>query len=383
MDSTVALVRSTEYETEQVEAAVRHAVDLLGGMSRFVQPGQRVLVKPNLLQSSDPGKAIITHPTVVRAVVKLAQDAGGRVLIADNPFAPPRSQRGWDSLYERVDYAAIAAETGVELNDSIVPQQRPHPEGSLIKLVDTSSFLSESDVVISVPKLKTHSLMRYTGAVKNLFGTVPGTTKAGYHVKLQTAERFASMLLDLVSFVRPALTVMDAIVGMDGDGPSAGQPFPIGAILAAPDPVALDVAALGLVGHEPTSVPTVAGAVARGWTTGRTGDLDLLGDDLAALEVSGFRLPVGGRSEMDSVPHFLRPIGTRLLVPSPFVTERCTGCGLCIESCPVQTISEVNSRAHIVLSNCIRCYCCHEVCPVQAIELHQPWLGRKLVQMGR
>ncbi len=361
---------------------MRQAVDLLGGMARFVQPGQRVLVKPNLLQPSEPAKAITTHPTVVRAVVKLAQEAGGRVLIADNPFAPPIGQRGWDSLYERTGCAAIAAETGAELNHSIAPQQRPHPEGELIKLVDTSSFLSGCDVVISVPKLKTHSLMRYTGAVKNLFGTVPGTIKAGYHVKLQTTERFASMLLDLVTFVRPALTVMDAIVGMDGSGPAAGQPFHIGAILAAADPVALDVAAVGLVGHKPASVPTVSGAVARGWTTGHTSDLEILGEDLHAMAASGFRLPPGGRSEMDYVPQFLRPVGTRILVPSPFVTGRCTGCGLCIEHCPVQTISSVDGRAQINLSDCIRCYCCHEVCPEHAIVLRQPWLGRKLARLA-
>ena len=383
MNNAVALVRSTEYATEQIEAAVRHAVELLGGMSRFVQPGQRVLVKPNLLQAGDPAKAIITHPTVVRAVVKLAQEAGGRVFIADNPFFPPLNERGWDSLYERTSYATIAAETGVRLNDSIVPMQRPHPEGSLIKLFDISTFLSEADVIISVPKLKTHSLMRYTGAVKNLFGVVPGTIKAGYHVKLQTAERFAAILLDLAGFVRPALTVMDAVVGMDGDGPSAGQPFPIGAILAAPDPVALDVAALGLVGRKPVSVPTVAQAVARGWTTGRIGDLEILGEDLAAMAVSGFRLPPGGRSEMNYVPHFLRPVGTRIMVPSPFVNERCIGCGRCIEGCPVQTISRVDGRAKISLSNCIRCYCCHEVCPEGAITLRQPWLGRKLSQLWR
>lgn len=100
------------------------------------------------------------------------------------------------------------------------------------------------------------------------------------------------------------------------------------------------------------------------------------------MAVSGFRLPPGGRSEMDYVPNFLRPVGTRLLVPSPIVNGRCIGCGLCIENCPVQTISRVDGQAQIVLSNCIRCYCCHEVCPEQAISLHQPWLGRKLAQMG-
>lgn len=383
MDNTVTLVRCTEYGLEQTEAAVRRSVDLLGGMGRFVKPGQRVLVKPNMLSASDPARAVVTHPTVVRAVVKLAQEAGGRVLVADNPFVPPLTRGAWESTYERIGLAAVAAETGAELNTQLIPQQRAHPDGLLIKLVDTTSFLTESDVVISVPKLKTHGFMRLTGAVKNLFGTVPGTIKAGYHVKLQTVDRFADMLLDLASFVRPALTVMDAVVGMDGDGPSAGQPFPIGAILAAPDPVALDVAALSLVGHEPISTPVVAKAMARGWTTGRAGDLSLLGDDLAALRVTGFRLPVGGRSEMDLVPDFLLPLATRLLVASPFVTQRCTGCGVCIENCPVQTIAQVGERAQIVLSDCIRCYCCHEGCPEQAIELRQSWLGRTLANAGR
>ena len=383
MDNTVTLVRCTEYGPEQTETAVRRSVDLLGGMGRFVKPGQRVLVKPNLLSASNPARAVVTHPAVVRAVVKLAQEAGGLVLVADNPFVPPLTQSAWESIYERTGLAAVAAETGAELNTRLIPQQRAHPDGLLIKLVDTTGFLTESDVVISVPKLKTHGFMRFTGAVKNLFGTVPGTIKAGYHVKLQTVDRFADMLLDLASFVRPALSVMDAIVGMNGDGPSAGQPFPIGAILAGSDPVALDVAALSLVGHDPISVPVVNKAAARGWTTGHAGDLSILGDDLAALRVTGFDLPVGGRSEMDLVPEFLLPLGTRLLVASPYVTERCTGCGVCIENCPVQTIVRVGERAKILLSDCIRCYCCHEGCPEQAIELRQSWLGQTLANIGR
>lgn len=383
MDNAVAVTRCVEYDTERIEAAVRRCVNLLGGMARFVKPGQRVLVKPNLVHASDPAKAIVTHPTVVGAVVRMVQEAGGRVLIADNPFILPVTQSGWDSLYERVGLTAVAAETEAELNAHIVPVQRPHAQGTLIKLVDTSSFVTESDVVISVPKLKTHGLMRLTGAVKNLFGTVPGTIKAGYHVKLQTVDRFAEMLLDLASFVQPQLTVMDAVVGMDGDGPAAGQPFPIGAILAASDPVTLDVAALALVGHEPASVATVSRAMARGWTTGRVADLDLLGGDLRSLRVDGFRLPIGGRSSMDLIPGFLQRWGTRLLVASPHVTGRCIGCGLCIDHCPVQTIVQEDRRACIDLTNCIRCYCCHELCPEAAIELLQPWLGRSLAHMGR
>lgn len=352
-------------------------------MQQFVRPGQRVLVKPNLLLSSYPAKAIVTHPTVVRAVVRLVQEAGGRAVIADNNGAIPPSEHGWLRAYEQTGYAAMAAETGAELNTRIVPQQRPHPTGHLMKLVETSSFLTEADVVINVPKLKTHSLMRFTGAVKNLFGTVPGMTKFGYHVKLQTADRFAEMLLDLVTFVRPALSVMDAVIGMDGDGPSAGDPFPIGAILAGADPVAVDVAALGLVGQQPASVPTVKAAMQRGWSTGRLADLELLGEDLPAMRVDGFRMPRGGLGSTPSLPNFLLKLGTRQMVASPFVTERCVACGICIQNCPMKTISQVDGLAKIDLGNCIRCYCCHEMCPEQAIKLRQPRVGRILARLGR
>jgi uncharacterized protein (DUF362 family)/ferredoxin len=351
-------------------------------MARFVQKGQRVLVKPNLVLPSDPARAIITHPSVVRAVVRLAQEAGGRVLVADNTVVP-LAGRGWDIAYARAGWAQIAAATGAELCTEIVPQQRPHPSGRLLKLVDTSSFLTEADAVISVPKLKTHGFMRYTGAVKNLFGTVPGMTKFGYHVKLQTADRFADMLLDLVSFVRPVLTVMDAVVGMDGNGPSAGRPFSVGAVLVSSDPVALDVAALGLVGQVPASVPTVARAIERGWTSGRIADLRLLGDDIATWQVDGFRMPVGGRQEADRLPLFLRRWGTGQLVAHPVVTDRCVGCALCIGHCPVQTIHHTGGRARIDLANCIRCYGCHELCPEQAIELRHRWLGRMLARVWR
>ncbi|MBN1135955.1 MAG: DUF362 domain-containing protein, partial [Anaerolineae bacterium] len=380
MDTHVALVRCPDYDTAAVEAAVRRAVDLLGGMGRFVRPGQRVLVKPNLLMPTHPDRAIVTHPAVVRAVVLLVHEAGGWALIADNPGVST-IHYAWQRAYERTGLAAVAAETGAELNTQIVALQRPHPDGRLIKVVDTCTFVTEADVVISLPKLKTHDLMRFTGAVKNLFGTIPGLIKPSYHVKLQTTDQFADMLLDLVSFVRPALTVMDAVVGMDGDGPSAGRPFPIGALLAGADPTAVDVAAVALVGHDPLAIPTIAQAARRGWTTGRVADLDIVGDApgltgqdlLAGLRVSGFQIPPGGPGNtLPRTPGFLHRWAARRLVARPVVSQRCIGCDVCIANCPAQTIAKVDGRARIDPAGCIYCYCCHELCPEQAIDLRRP-----------
>ena len=378
MDPCVALIRCPDYDPAAVEAAVRRAVDLLGGMGGFVRPGQRVLVKPNLLMPTDPDRAIVTHPAVVRAVVLLVQEAGGQVLIADNPGVST-IHYAWQRAYERTGLAAVAAETGARLNTEIVAMQRPYPDGHLIKVVDTSSFVTDADVVISLPKLKTHDLMRYTGAVKNLFGTIPGLIKPAYHVKLQTTDQFAGMLLDLAGFVHPALTVMDAVVGMDGDGPSAGRPFPIGAVLAGADPTAVDVAAVALVGHDPLAMPTIAQAVRRGWTTGRVADLDIVGDDLAALQVSGFQIPPGGQGNtLPRMPGFLHGWAARRMVARPVVSERCIGCGVCIANCPAQTIAKADDRARIDSAGCIYCYCCHELCPEQAIDLRRPLMSRVL-----
>ncbi len=381
MDRRVALVECATYEPERVEAAIRRAMDLLGGMEWFVKPGQRVVVKPNLVMPSHPDRAVVTHPAVGRAVIKLAQEAGGQVAIGENPGVSPTAWLGWQRTFQRSGWSAVAEETGAELITTVTPQQRSHPGGKLIHLVDTCDFVTEADVIISVPKLKGHSLMRFTGAVKNLFGTIPGATKYGYHVKLQTIEQFAEMLLDVASFVRPALTVMDAVVAMDGEGPSAGDPFHVGAILVAPDPVALDVAAVSLVGHEPASMPTIAAAVGRGWTTGRVPDLIVLGDELDGLRVTGFRLPAGGRKGPGRISLFRR-LGTHYLVARPVVNTRCVGCGLCIQSCPAQTIHKVDGRAQIDHSRCIRCYCCHEFCPVQAIDLRETWFARLLERVG-
>ena len=367
---------------DRVRVAVRQAVDLLGGMGRFVHPGDRVVVKPNLLRSSKPEQAIVTHPAVLRAVVELVHQAGGQVIIADSPGGPlssPLMRRA----YQQAGWAAVAQETGATLNFNFTGMQQSFPEGRLIKRFDILEEVAKADCVISLPKLKTHGLMRFTGATKILFGVVPGVLKLGYHTKLQTASAFAEMLLDLLEMVKPRLAIMDAVVGMEGKGPSAGSPRQIGAILASPNSVALDVVAASLVGMEPLSIPVLKAAAQRGLTSGSAQDVNILGDSLAALRVPDFK-PPPSNPDIGAVPSVM-PVALRrwltgqlLLTPSADPV-RCTGCQTCFQNCPVQAISMINQKARMDPNKCIRCYCCHELCPENAIDLRRGRLGQLVI----
>ena len=373
--SQVALVQCDDYELDRVRTAVRRSVELAGGMKSFVQPGQRVLVKPNLLMASAPEEAVTTHPAVVQAVVELAQEVGGHVMIGDSPGGPFTRGR-LRSAYRESGYTEVAERTGAELNYQIDGAVRlPHEDGHLLKLVDVAAYATQADVIISLPKLKTHSLMHFTGATKNMFGVVPGVTKAGYHAKLQSIDHFAHMLIDVLTLVRPALTIMDGIVGMDGNGPSGGDPFPCHVLLASRDGIALDEVAVRLVGFDPQRIPPLRAAIERGLISGRREDVELLGDDFDALKVNGFR-PAATGGNMRGLPSFLRNLLSRSLVATPKATAACTGCGDCERMCPVEAITIMDGRACMDLETCIRCYCCHEVCPERAIELRRPWLSR-------
>jgi uncharacterized protein (DUF362 family)/Pyruvate/2-oxoacid:ferredoxin oxidoreductase delta subunit len=378
----VAIVRCPHYQQPTVDRAVRESIDLLGRMGQFVQPGQKVLLKVNLLSATPPEKGIVTNPAVVEAMVRLVQEAGGNPLIADSPGGSvPYTKAGLRRIYRASGLLEVAERTGAALNWDTSYEEVSHPEGFLVKRLEVIKPVLEADVVISMPKLKTHVLTTFTGATKNLFGVVPGFSKAVFHARMRNVTHFALMLLDITSLVKPSLVLMDAIVGMEGNGPSSGPLRDVGVILASRDSVALDVVATSIAGFDPLKVPTLREAAARGVWTGKVEDIETLGASVDEVLVPDFHPPVASPREDVTLgtPFFTRHFGPLItehftLKPVP-QRDRCIACGDCVAGCPQQVITIIDSLAVIDYSRCIRCYCCHELCTEGAIDLERPWLG--------
>ena len=377
--SRVYIAKCPNYDRPSVEAALHESLQAFSRDNDLIAPGQKVVLKANLLQAQPPEKAVTTHPTLVAAVARWVRKAGATPIIADSPgglFTARTLRR----VYQVTGMMRAAEEGGAALNYDVGSVLLPCPEGLMIKMVDSIRVVAEADAIISLPKLKTHSLTYFTGATKNLFGTVPGVSKAGYHTKLPTADKFSEMLIDILSCHKPVLTIMDAVVGMEGNGPSGGDPRYIGLLLTSTDGVALDVVATSVVGISPLSVPPIAAAARRGLTTGHVEDIEVLGNCVDAVKVTGFKKPRTGSMDLHKLPAKLPPLvrswAAGQLLASPHAGSKCIGCGVCVENCPVQAITIVAKRARMDLKSCLRCYCCHELCPVNAVELHQSLLGR-------
>lgn len=375
----VSAVSCPDYRLDRVREALRAVLAPWGGMGRFVQPGQRVLVKPNLLSARPPEDAVTTHPAVVQAVVEAVQEAGGIPFIGDSPGAAG-ARVSLEKVYRVSGMEQVSQATGAPLAYDAEPVEWTYPEGQWLRRVMVWRAAAEADVIINLPKLKTHNLVGLTGAVKNCFGLVPGFHKTQLHMRWPRPDQFSEMLLDLYLRARPVLHVMDAVLAMEGDGPSAGVPRHVGALLASTDGIACDVAMAALVGHLPRRVTTTGAAIRRGLTTGRPEDLRWVGTPLADLQVQKFRPSVVWITN-SPVALWLLGLAGRLTAARPEMTEACVGCGLCAENCPADAITIRDGRARVDRGLCIHCFCCHELCPYQAVEVRRPRLGEWIVRM--
>jgi uncharacterized protein (DUF362 family)/Pyruvate/2-oxoacid:ferredoxin oxidoreductase delta subunit len=373
----VSIARCRTYDPGEVRSAVAASLGYLGGMGKFAGKGQRVLVKPNLLTSRPPEAAVTTHPAVAQAVVEAVQQAGAEVVLGDSPGGRNTVQ-SYERLLQRTGMRGVAEATGCEIvsfDDAMVEVQAPQARS--FRKFTIAKAVADADRVIVLPKLKTHQLTYYTGAVKVLYGYIPGLRKAEYHLHTGTdAGIFSDLLLDLHSALPPALAIMDAVVGMEGQGPSNGNPREIGLVLASGSCTALDYVACSIVGFDPAAIPTVRKAGERGVGPKGLSEVEVLGERIDDVRVPDFEKP--GTMRIARLPPFVLHAAQSLLAARPEIYPgRCIMCGKCAEGCPPGAIRWAKGQVpSIRYRHCIRCYCCQELCPQGAVEVVYPWIRR-------
>src|SRR4030043_2469639 len=260
MKSSVSIVKCQNYDEEKVLSALRQSIDLIGGIQNFVKKGSRVLLKPNLLYGKSPENAITTHPSIVRGMIQIVREAGGVPFIGDSPSVGSLMKTA-----EKAGIKAVADEMKCPLMEFDKPMLLPEGGGKTFRQLEIDRSVLEADVIINLPKWKTHAQMLLTLGVKNLFGCVPGPRKALWHLKAGADQKaFAQMLVDIYHMIQPGLPISDGVVGMEGSGPNSGHPISIGLLLASRDPLNLDQIVCDLLGILRESLLTNRGAFEQG-----------------------------------------------------------------------------------------------------------------------
>jgi len=374
----VAIVKCNHYEEEKIDSAMKNALELLGGVEKFISSGKKVLLKPNLAGPYSPEKAVTTHPSLVKSLAKIFKAQGAKVFIADSPTGV-HNPSYLKLVYKKTGMEEIAQETGSELIYETEAKEIFYPQGKQIKHLTIFKPILDVDILVSVAKLKTHLYTRFTGATKNLYGTIPGVMKVAYHSKFQDTDKFSQLLLDLYNYLKPKLSIIDGIIGMEGNGPAWGKPKKVGVIIASEDALSADWVACQIVGINPQTVPILY--------LEKVSPPEIVGAEIKEVTIPDFHSPPpttvkDGLIAIRWVPKFLRDrFGYHLLSQPEVIPEICIGCKICIQGCPQQTIELTNGKAWINEKNCIRCWCCSENCPEGAIELKQTFLGKLFTRL--
>ena len=372
----VSIIRVENYDLPALRLAVLRLLEPLGGIAAFINPGDRVLLKPNMLAAKEPDKAVTTHPSLVQVVAELVRDSGGTVLIGDSP--------GIGSYMRVADKSGIASaarasgSTLVEFSEAIELQGR-----GTFRSISIARAYYEADKIINLPKLKTHEMMTMTCAVKNLFGAVIGTEKAGWHLKAGCSrELFAQLLLEIYLLKKPALNIVDAIFAMEGNGPGSGDPVKLGLLIAGVNPVAVDVIAGELTGIPADLLPIEREAAKMKMVGALREDIELCGEAMATVPEMRFKLP-SGLDVQFGIPSFLAKALKRHLTSYPAADkETCVLCGICRDACPPVAITIQNSALSVDNARCIRCWCCRELCPHNAMATKRGLLLRVLTRLS-
>ena len=373
----VSIVRCENYEPQILEPAIKKSFENIGGLSSFIKSGDKVLLKINMLSAKNPQRAITTHPALVEEVAKLILELDAVPMIGDSPGG---AVKGVKRYWERTGIQAIADKLGIELvNFETSGTYEFSVNGRILNLAKP---IFDADVVINMPKLKTHGLTLMTAAIKNMYGSVPGLRKAVYHKENPVPVDFSALLLDIYMTCKPQLTLMDAVIGMEGRGPSSGKPRKIGLILAGVDGMAIDEIAAQIIGYEPSEIDTISLAKEKGLR--EFDEIEIIGEKLADVKIADFDL-IGHHRKWKILRWGMRVFGKsiakildKFFWVRPIVNhEICTRCQFCIRSCPVKAMRLEDNKVLIDYNVCINCLCCHELCPEDAIEIQTSFLARR------
>lgn len=381
----VAITPCADYEYENVKKAVEEAISAVDGFDKL-KKGSKVAIKANLVASAKPETATTTHPSVLGAITELCIERGAEVVIGDSPGGLYNA-----SFVERVYKncgLSFCVEKGAKLNDDYSEKTVYNEEAKVCKTFTYTAYLDGADFIINACKLKTHGMMGLSCAAKNIFGAIPGTMKPEYHFRYPSYEAFADMIIDLDEHFKPDLCVCDAIVGMEGNGPTAGTPRQIGCIIASKSPYSLDMAASEIIGLSPSEVPTVWAAIARGISPENIEEIKVIGD-IEKFRISDYENIAVKRSLLfkgnskNVIKNIFGTVAKRALNSKPVLKSKlCVGCNVCGKICPAKAIEIVNGKAVINRAECIRCFCCQEFCPKGAMKVKRTLIAR-LLEGGR
>ena len=378
MNYPVSVVSCCDYSTENINSALNLVIEQINGFE-MIKPGMTVAIKANMVSGVSPEKAVVTHPKLIRRLCILLIERGCDVIVGDSPGGI------YSHIYVNNIYKSsgmnIIEDVGAKLNDDFSISSGSFIGAYSLKTFSYTGWLDKADVIINFCKLKTHAMMGMSCSVKNLFGTIPGITKPEYHMRFPDEGDFANMLVDLNEYFHPVLNIVDAIDGMEGNGPTQGTPKHIGAILASRSPYNLDMVCAALIGLDRASVRTIEESIKRGLSPKNISDIKIIGEDYKSFIVPDFDTSATHQSIEFGyskgfgrfVPSFLKIIfSTR---PEPDKKE-CIGCKKCANICPANAITIEAHLPIIDRNKCIHCFCCQEFCPKGAMKVHRTTIGR-------
>lgn len=364
----VILQECRSYDLNEVTNKINNGIEKLGGWDKFVKSGDKVLLKINLIGPKSSDTAAITHCEFTRALARILKKRGCTVWIGDSSGGAIAGIAPTLHSFQASGYMKMTEEEGVEIKNfdregavEVCSESRPEEKMFIAKPI------FDADVVINLPKFKTHSAAFYTGAVKNVFGCIPGLRKAWYHKTAPEPVDFGEIISDIHKAGRFHLHIMDGITAMQGEGPTAGEVYKANKILISTDPLALDVVGAKMLNMTVDSVPILATAKKRGIGEGNLDKITLDGDYKTIPTLEGFKLPKRFMSSKARNNKAVIKVIDFFKARPTVNINKCKRCNMCVESCPVQAIDRETKKINYEL--CIECMCCHELCMHKAVEI--------------